>query len=51
VKGLECDTVAILRPDLMPGRTRTDWGAIQEVNLQYVAATRAKHTLMYLARE
>ena len=48
-KGLEWNTVAILRPDLMPGRARQDWQTEQEINLMYVAATRAKRTLLYLA--
>jgi superfamily I DNA/RNA helicase len=48
-KGLEWPTVAILRPDLMPGRARTDWSMEQEINLQYVAATRARERLLYLA--
>lgn len=47
-KGMEYPTVAILRPDLMPGRTRVDWQYEQEVNLQYVAATRARERLWYL---
>jgi DNA helicase II / ATP-dependent DNA helicase PcrA len=50
-KGLEWDTVAILRPDLMPGRARVDWQEQQEINLMYVAATRAKLTLLYLKTE
>lgn len=48
-KGQEWDAVAILRPDLMPSRAaRQEWQYEQEVNLQYVAATRAKRTLLYL---
>lgn len=51
-KGSEWETVAILRPDLMPSRAaRQDWQCEQEINLQYVAATRAKQTLLYLERE
>lgn len=49
-KGQEWDNVAILRPDLMPSQAaRQEWQQEQEVNLMYVAATRAKQTLMYLA--
>lgn len=48
-KGQEWPTVAILRPDLMPSRAaRQEWQYEQEINLQYVAATRAKRTLLYL---
>lgn len=51
-KGGEWPTVAILRPDLMPSRAaRTAWAAAQEVNLQYVAATRAKTRLIYMRGE
>jgi superfamily I DNA/RNA helicase len=49
-KGKEWDRVAILCPDLMPSRAaRQDWQYQQELNLCYVAATRAKHTLIYCA--
>lgn len=49
-KGLEWDRVAVLRPDLMPSRNaKTEWQYEQELNLCYVAATRAKLHLMYLA--
>jgi superfamily I DNA/RNA helicase len=48
-KGQEWDTVAILRPDLMPSKgARQQWQLDQEINLMYVAATRAKTTLLYL---
>jgi ATP-dependent exoDNAse (exonuclease V) beta subunit len=44
--------VAILRPDLMPSKAaRQEWQYDQELNLCYVAATRAKEHLMYLAVE
>lgn len=50
-KGKEWPQVAILRPDLMPGFTRTEWAEQQEFNLMYVAATRAKQRLVYCAYE
>lgn len=51
-KGQEWDRVAILRPDLMPSRAaRQDWQLDQEYNLMYVAATRAKTTLIYVREE
>lgn len=47
-KGQEWNKVAILRPDLMPSKAaRQDWAYDQELNLMYVAATRAKETLIY----
>ena len=52
VKGLEYPTVAILRPELMPSKAaRLDWQYDQECNLQGVAATRAKDTLIYVMDE
>lgn len=51
-KGKEWPKVAILRPELMPSRAaRQEWMITQEENLQYVAATRAKDTLIYVADE
>ena len=51
-KGKEWDTVAILRPELMPSRwARQDWQHQQEINLQYVATTRAKRHLIYIQTE
>lgn len=48
-KGLEWDRVYVLRPDLMPHpMARKPWEQEQEVNLQYVAITRAKRELVYL---
>ena len=42
-KGLEADTVCIMRTDLMPHpMARQAWELEQEVNLGYVAGTRAK---------
>jgi DNA helicase II / ATP-dependent DNA helicase PcrA len=46
-KGLEWDRVILFRPDLMPSKyARQQWQQEQEVNLQYVAYTRAKNTLI-----
>ena len=51
-KGLEWERVYILRPDLMPHpMARKPWEQEQEVNLQYVAITRAKRELIYLPDE
>lgn len=48
-KGKEYDTVAILRPELMPSKwARQDWQYEQERNLMYVAYTRAKRTLIFV---
>lgn len=49
-KGLEWDRVFIYRPELMPSKwARQAWQQEQEANLQYVAWTRAKKTLVFLA--
>lgn len=49
-KGLEWDRVFIYRSDLMPSKwARQDWQKLQEANLQYVAWTRAKKTLVFLS--
>lgn len=51
-KGKEWGTVLILRPELMPSRAaRQEWQEEQEVNLMYVAATRAKQRLIYALPE
>lgn len=50
-KGKEWPTVAILEPELMPGRARQEWQAIQEDNLIYVAVTRAQERLIYIETE
>ena len=48
-KGREWPQVAILRPDLMPAHwAEQDWEQEQEENLQYVAWTRAKETLIFV---
>ena len=46
-KGLEANRVFIVRPDLLPMKTVKGWQQIQEINLQYVAITRAKTELIY----
>lgn len=49
LKGREYDTVAVLKPDLMPSKwARQEWQMASELNLCYVAWTRAKHTLIFL---
>lgn len=48
-KGLEADTIFILRPDLLPHPLCTQpWQLEQEDNLHYVAITRAKKKLIYV---
>lgn len=48
-KGLESETVFILRPDLIPSEYATEpWQLRQEENLRYVAVTRAKKNLIYI---
>lgn len=45
-KGLEADRVWIARPEILPAPwAKLDWEKVQERNLQYVAYTRAKHSL------
>lgn len=47
-KGLEAEHVFFLRPDLVPSKYATTQDAIrQEMNLRYVAITRAKQSLVY----
>ena len=46
-KGLENDRVFFLLPDIIPSKYATQpWQVEQEMNLKYVATTRAKHTLI-----
>jgi DNA helicase-2/ATP-dependent DNA helicase PcrA len=48
-KGKEWETVAVLRPDLMPSKwARQAWQAQQERNLMYVAWTRARRNLIFI---
>lgn len=46
-KGLEANRVFIVRPDLLPLPTARGWQYGQEMNLKYVAITRAKTELIY----
>lgn len=46
-KGLEADRVFICRPDLIPMKSPQAWIRQQELNLEYVAITRARHSLIY----
>ena len=49
-KGLESDTVHILNPELMPSKyAEQEWEMEQETNLEYVAYTRAKRELSFIA--
>jgi len=51
-KGLEADTVYILRPDLLPAPfARTASAIEQEMNLKYVAITRSMDNLKFLPEE
>lgn len=51
-KGLEANTVYILRPDLLPAPfAKTEAAIEQEMNLKYVAITRAMKHLKYLPEE
>jgi len=51
-KGLEYDRVFILDPFLMPSKyARQLWQKQQEVNLQYVAVTRAKRETYYVTSD
>jgi superfamily I DNA/RNA helicase len=50
-KGREWPNVAILEPELMPGRARKEWQADQENNLIYVAITRAQERLIWIQTE
>jgi superfamily I DNA/RNA helicase len=45
-KGSECDTVYILAPHLLGRKGKNEDATIQEVNLAYVALTRAKRRLV-----
>ena len=48
-KGLENGNVFILRPDLMPHpKCEQEWAQTQEMNLKYVAITRAQRKLIYV---
>ena len=48
-KGLERDNIYVYRPDLMPSKwANQEWQLRQEVNLQYVAITRARQSLYYV---
>lgn len=48
-KGLEAHTVWILHPELMPHpMARADWEKGQEMNIKYVALSRATHRMIYV---
>ncbi len=47
-KGLEAERVVVLHPHLMPHpNAKKSWEREQEMNLKYVALTRAKHALTF----
>jgi DNA helicase-2/ATP-dependent DNA helicase PcrA len=51
-KGLEYDRVFILDPFLMPSKyARQKWQIQQEINLQYIAVTRAKRETYYVTSD
>lgn len=51
-KGLEADTVYILKPSKMPHpMARQEWEVVQENNLAYVAVTRAKKELYFVEED
>lgn len=47
-KGLEADRVYILRPDILPMKTKREWEMEQEMNIIWVAVTRAKRELRFV---
>ena len=50
-KGLEADKIYIIRPELLPHpkiAEKSEFNRVQETNLAYVAATRAKHELVFV---
>jgi superfamily I DNA/RNA helicase len=49
-KGLEADTVYIIRPDQLPliRKDQQEWELTQEMNLKYVALTRSKNRLVFV---
>ena len=46
-KGLEANRVFIIRPDLLPMKTSSAAQYAQEMNLKYIAISRARHELIY----
>lgn len=46
IKGLEANRVFIVRPDLLPLPNTRNWQYVQEKNLEYVAYTRSRDTLI-----
>lgn len=49
-KGLENDNIIFLAPEIIPSRYATQpWQIQQEMNLKYVAITRAKQCLVYVS--
>lgn len=52
-KGLEAETVYIIRPDQLPlvRKDQMDWEIAQEMNLKYVALTRSKNRLVFVNKK
>lgn len=51
-KGREADSILFLDPHLLPSKwAEKDWEIQSERNLQYVAVTRARHTLHYCSSD
>lgn len=52
-KGLESETVYIIRPDQLPliRKDQQEWELDQELNLKYVALTRSKNRLVFVNAE
>ena len=52
-KGLEAETVYIIRPDQLPlvRKDQQEWEIQQELNLKYVALTRSKNRLVFVNAE
>lgn len=52
-KGLEADTVYIIRPDQLPlvRKDQQEWELEQEMNLKYVALTRSKNRLVFVNQD
>jgi len=49
-KGLQAPNIWIIRPELMPfPKAKQGWQQLQEMNLKYVAITRAQETLTYVS--
>jgi superfamily I DNA/RNA helicase len=52
-KGLEADTVYVLRPDQFPlvRKNQQEWEIQQEMNLKYVMLTRSKNKIIFVSNK